>query len=252
MTAVWLAVIDLAGTTVDDHGLVDRAFRQAVTQVAGHLPDGFETQLRAGRGQPKLAILRSLFDGDRDAAEQAHHVFESLLLDGIAEGIITPLPGAAAALSNLRQLGMRICLATGFSARVRDRLLAALRWRPLADLVICADDTTRGRPYPDPVLTALMRLSIDAVSHVVVVGDTTNDLLAGSRAGAAFVIGVLSGAHRHEQLERVPHTHIVNSIRDVPTLLAQAQTAIPSRAPDRSPSQGTMAPQVEGDEPRLL
>ena len=45
------------------------------------------------------------------------------------------------------------------------------------------------------ILTAILRLEIDDVREVVVAGDTTADLVAGSRAGASIVAGVLTGAH---------------------------------------------------------
>ena len=45
------------------------------------------------------------------------------------------------------------------------------------------------------ILTAVLRLRIDDVAEVAVVGDTSSDLLAGTRSGASMVVGVLSGAH---------------------------------------------------------
>ena len=64
------------------------------------------------------------------------------------------------------------------------------------------------------ILTAVLRLRIDDVAEVAVVGDTTSDLLAGTRSGASVVVGVLSGAHA-----RAPHTHLIDSVADLPGLL---------------------------------
>jgi len=52
-----------------------------------------------------------------------------------------------------------------------------------------------------------------------VVGDTTSDLVAGARAGASLVIGVLSGAHSRAELAQAPHTHLIDSVADLPSLL---------------------------------
>ncbi|WP_461031765.1 HAD hydrolase-like protein [Streptomyces mayteni] len=52
----------------------------------------------------------------------------------------------------------------------------------------------------------------DSAAHIAVVGDTSNDLLAGTCAGAGIVAGVLTGAHRREQLRHAPHTHILDSV----------------------------------------
>jgi phosphoglycolate phosphatase-like HAD superfamily hydrolase len=69
------------------------------------------------------------------------------------------------------------------------------------------------------ILTAVLRLHIDAVAEVAVVGDTSNDLLAGTRSGASLVVGVLTGAHSRAELERAPHTHLIDSVADLPALL---------------------------------
>jgi phosphoglycolate phosphatase len=64
----------------------------------------------------------------------------------------------------------------------------------------------------------VLRLEIDDVAETAVAGDTTSDLLAGTRAGASMVVGVLTGAHSREELESVPRTHVIGSITELPSL----------------------------------
>jgi phosphoglycolate phosphatase-like HAD superfamily hydrolase len=45
------------------------------------------------------------------------------------------------------------------------------------------------------------------------------DLEAAFNAGAAWRIGVLTGAHDRATLAQAPHTHLVASVGDVPDLL---------------------------------
>jgi phosphoglycolate phosphatase-like HAD superfamily hydrolase len=68
------------------------------------------------------------------------------------------------------------------------------------------------------VLEAVLALRIDDVHAVAVAGDTVSDLVAGTRAGAAIVAGVLTGAHGRAQLESAPHTHILESVAELPAL----------------------------------
>jgi len=75
------------------------------------------------------------------------------------------------------------------------------------------------------ILTAVLRLRIDDVAEVAVVGDTSSDLVAGTRAGASMVVGVLSGAHSRSELARAPHTHLIDSVADLPDLLLDRNTA---------------------------
>ncbi len=69
------------------------------------------------------------------------------------------------------------------------------------------------------ILTAVLRLEIEAVDDVAVAGDTVSDLVSGTRAGASVVAGVLTGAHSRSHLEAAPHTHIIDSIADLPGVL---------------------------------
>jgi phosphonatase-like hydrolase len=218
-----LAVLDMAGTTVRDDGVVERSFVEALTGM-GFDPEGDELRdhleyVRDTMGQSKIVVFRSVFGGDEKRAQDANARFEEAFAAAVSRGEIEPLPGAEAALHALRERGIRICLTTGFSGPTREQLMDVLGWRDLVDLSLSPGDGVRGRPFPDLVLTAVMRLEIDAVQEAAVAGDTASDLVAGSAAGASVVAGVLTGSHGREQLAAAPHTHLLDSIAEFPAIL---------------------------------
>ena len=129
------------------------------------------------------------------------------------------MPGATGVFAELREMGVKVCLTTGFAPPTRDRIIDALRWHTLVDLVLSPADAGRGRPSPDMILTAVLRLEIEAVDQVAIAGDTVSDLIAGTRAGAGVVAGVLTGAHGRDDLAAAPHTHIIDSVADLPAVL---------------------------------
>ncbi len=219
ISPVRLAALDMAGTTVSDDGVVERAFRRALDEVggvdsAGAVGDPDEFVMRT-MGQSKIDVFTELFSGDRAKAERANLAFEAAYDDAVGRGEIGALPGATDAMAELRAAGVRVCLTTGFAPPTRDRILAALGWGSAVDLVLSPSDAGRGRPWPDMILTAVLRLQIDDVRAVAVAGDTASDLLAGWRAGAGIVAGVLTGAHDRAQLEAAPHTHILPGVSDL-------------------------------------
>lgn len=212
-----LAVLDMAGTTIDEHGAVEQAARFAVQDVTdGRLPSDFDKQFNIQRGAAKIEIFRAIVGDKR--AQPALDCFESELARLIRSGTVAPICGAEKAIAEFGDLGLKVALITGFSPPIRQLLLEQLGWGTLAHLVLSPEDVGRGRPYPDLILSAILRLQIDAVQQVVVVGDTINDMLAGTRAGAGLVAGVLTGAHNRRQLESAPHTHIVSSVAEAPAL----------------------------------
>ncbi|MBF6132689.1 phosphonatase-like hydrolase [Nocardia otitidiscaviarum] len=220
-TQIELAVLDMAGTTVADGGLVLRAFEEAAT-AAGIPAEGVDRE--AARryvldtmGQSKITVFRALL-GDEDRAQRANQAFEAAY-DRFAATAAAPVPGAAEAITALRAAGIKVALTTGFSRATQDRLLAALGWQDIADLTLCPADAGRGRPYPDLVLTALLCLGVDAVDSVAVLGDTASDIATGRAAGARIVAGTLTGAHNAEQLRAAGATHVVDSVTEFARLL---------------------------------
>ena len=212
-STIQVAVLDMAGTTVSDDGLVVEAFEAAAT--AAGLPAEGEQREQARRyvldtmGQSKIVVFRALFDSE-DLAQRANAAFESAYETLIAGGRATAIPGAAEAISRLRDAGVKVAVTTGFSGGTQGKLLAALGWQTLADLALAPGDGVRSRPYPDLVLTALMRLGADGVGNVAVLGDTTSDVESALRAGAAIAAGTLTGAHDADLLRGAGATHIVN------------------------------------------
>ncbi|QLY29800.1 phosphonatase-like hydrolase [Nocardia huaxiensis] len=216
-----LAVLDMAGTTVADGGLVLRAFEEAAT-AAGIPPEGTEREgarqyVIDTMGQSKIVVFRALL-GDEDRAQLANRAFEAAY-DEFAATAVAPIPGAAEAITALRAAGVKVALTTGFSRATQDKLLNALGWNDIADLTLSPADAGRGRPYPDMVLTALLRLGIDAVDQVAVLGDTASDIATGLAAGARIVAGTLTGAHDEQQLRAAGATHVVPSITEFAQLL---------------------------------
>lgn len=233
MNAIELVVLDMAGTTVRDDGVVEQAFQRAAEQtgVAERMPwDEALQYVRDTMGMSKLDVFTHLSGGDVDAALTATAAFEGAYSAIIAEQGVEEIPGAADAISALRASGVKVVLTTGFAPVTRDALIDALDWRGLVDLVLSPVDAGRGRPAPDLVLTALMRTRASSVHAVAVVGDTSSDVETGRRAGAGFVAGVLSGAHDRTALSAADA--VLESVAELPAALAErslVEPALPAR-----------------------
>ncbi|WP_418952781.1 phosphonatase-like hydrolase [Streptomyces formicae] len=219
-----LVVLDMAGTTVADGGLVEQAFAAAAREL-GVEPDSADhaaklEYVRATMGESKISVFRHLF-GDEALAQKANIAFEKAygtLVDG---GRIAPIPGARETIEELQEEGRTVVLTTGFARVTQDAILDALGWRDLVGLTLCpADAGGRGRPYPDMVLAAFLRTgAVDGVQDVAVAGDTAYDMLSGVRSGASVVAGVLTGAHGDAALREAGATHVLGSVAELPAIL---------------------------------
>nr|WP_242675670.1 HAD-IA family hydrolase [Streptosporangium minutum] len=203
--------------------MVERAFAEAIA-TQGIVP-GTGAYARAmvhvhrSRGCPTIEVFRGIFPDNEAQAQAANLTFERSYEGAIGRAGLAPLPGTVEALEKLRAADVKICLITGFSRITLNRVLAALSWSDKVDLALCPEDAGRGRPMPDMVLAAVLRLGIEDVRQVAVAGDSESDMLCGRRSGASVVAGVLTGVHSKERLLKGGATHILDSIADFPTLV---------------------------------
>jgi phosphoglycolate phosphatase len=229
MEPIDLCCVDLAGTTVTDDGVVDAAFVEALGSVgisdsSPAWPEALAV-ISATMGTSKIEVFRSLlFDEER--AVVANRAFEVAYADHIASGAVTPIDGAAKAIETMRAAGIYVVFNTGFGPATRDTLLAALGWEDLADLSLSPEDVGRGRPAPDLVLGSIIALGTTGVGATAVCGDTPADMECGKRAGAAIVAGVLTGSGQRSALIEAGATHIIESIADLPALVAPTPAAL--------------------------
>lgn len=214
-----LVVCDMAGTTVRDAGQVPQAFTSA---LAAHGIAVTPQAINSLRGASKRLAILNLMPECADRALLAGRVYATFVehLARVFNGTVEPVPGAREMIDTLRQRGVRVVLNTGFDRETTHLLLDALRWREgVVDAVVCGDEVTQGRPAPYMIFHCMEATGVADVRRVANVGDTVLDLQAGHNAGVALNIGVLSGAHGRDQMQAQPHTHVLNSVAELPELL---------------------------------
>jgi beta-phosphoglucomutase-like phosphatase (HAD superfamily) len=86
--------------------------------------------------------------------------------------------------------------------------------------VLCADDVARGFPWPDLILSAVLRLGTGGVRDVVAVTATEGGALSAQRAGARLIVGILSDMDDASRLRRAGATHLLSDIGELPDLVA--------------------------------
>ncbi|QYM63731.1 HAD family hydrolase [Microbacterium sp. Se5.02b] len=226
ITPLELVVLDMAGTTVRDDGVVEQAFQRAAerTGVADRMPWGEALEyVRETMGQSKIDVFTYLAAGDRAAAARATAAFEDAYAEIVAEQGVAEIPGAADAIQGLKDAGLTVVLTTGFAPVTRDVLITGLGWEGLIDLALSPVDAGRGRPAPDLVLTALLRTQTSSVAAVAIAGDTVSDIESGRRAGAGFVAGVLTGAHDRPALSAAGADAVLSDVTALAPALVQRE-----------------------------
>jgi phosphoglycolate phosphatase len=220
---VSLVCCDVVGAAAGD-SVLERAFAEAIaTQgvVAGTAAYVRSmVQFDRTRGWPPADVMRSLFPEDEIRAQAAIHAFERSFPAAVDRFGVLPLPGANEALAKLTAAGVKLCLVSSLPRPAFSLIMEHLDWWQRADLVLCADDVARGFPWPDLILTAVLRLGIADVRDVAVVTASEGGVQSARRAGSRLVIGVLSDADDAGRLRRAGATHLLADIGELPDLVA--------------------------------
>lgn len=227
---ITLAVFDMAGTTIDDHGLVYVALQRSVEETGATVSSD---DLQRWMGTDKVTAIQALMKlggitPTHDIVDQQFSRFKIILNELYSEQPPQALPGVIDALLELKKRNIKIALTTGFDVSIAGPLLRNLHWAVpdtpesltadvVVDAIVTTDDVPQGRPYPYMIHTAMERVSVDDVHSVLVAGDTAVDVLAGHNSGG-IAVGVLTGGATRETLASEPYDYLVDSVADIPDL----------------------------------
>ena len=219
---VSLVCFDLAGTIVADGSVLERAFAEAIA-TQGVVP-GTAAYARSmvvvdrSGGLPPRDVMHTLFAGDEAQAQAAYLSFERSYRTVVDRFGLTTVPGALNVLDQLSRSSLKVCLISGFSRPTSRLMLERLGISRRADLTLSLDEASHGFPRPDLVLTAVLRLGIEDVAAVAVVGAGENVITGGRRAGARTLVGI-SGDREAQRLRVAGATHLIKTVAELPALL---------------------------------
>jgi phosphonatase-like hydrolase len=222
VSGIRLVILDVGGTIVEDRGDVPQVLKSTLAHYG--IKSSAE-EIRRRRGASKREVIRYFVEkqtlppgADRDELiAKIYKEFSSNLLE--AYRTVSPIAGTENMFQQMRRDGYLLATTTGFDRAITTSIFKRLGWEEYFAASICSDDVVQGRPAPFMLFHAMEAARIESVTQVMAVGDTPLDLQAGTNAGLHAVVGVLSGASNAETLGREPHTHILQSVADLPALL---------------------------------
>jgi HAD superfamily hydrolase (TIGR01509 family) len=94
-------------------------------------------------------------------------------------------PGAQELLRELKDHGVRTALVTMSIRRMAEQIVATIPF-PAFDLLVTGDEVDEPKPHPDPYLTAVRLLGVEA-GHCVAIEDSINGLASAVAAGTIAV-----------------------------------------------------------------
>lgn len=217
-----LLIFDWDGTLADSIGQIVRVMKLAIAEL------GWEprTELEIGQliGLGLRDGMRRLYpdSGQSEISELLACFRLQWLTLGTGQAEAPLFEGVETVLHTLHQQGYRLAVATGKS---RAGLNRALVWHSnIRDLFEASrtGDETIDKPNPAMLIELLAELEVP-VMRALMIGDTEYDAQMATAIGMP-ALGVATGMHDAERMQRAGVLAVVESMRDLPAWL-QDQTS---------------------------
>lgn len=216
-----LAIFDFDGTLVDSApGIVD-VMRDVVIEY--NLGEELLHQWSLLIGVPLLRQAEILFpDKSAQFHEELANRYRAIYDTKIIE--ICPLfPGLITMLRKLSDSDVCMSIASSKRRHLIDTVLEHHNLSQYFKMVVGAQDVENHKPHPESVLRTVKDLDIK-LAETVVIGDSSFDLDMARNAGVD-AIGVTTGIHTRELLEKSQPRHIVSSLDEVTPLILNGKAS---------------------------
>lgn len=195
-------LFDLDGTLIDSIGLIVESYQHTLRTHGKR--EHTDAEILAGVGTPLVEHVAQFASG----AQEAEAMVATYLLWNRAnhDERVSAYAGVATGLADLVTAGMRLAVVTSKSkvAALRGLEVSGLSDLPF-EFIMGPEDTTRGKPHPEPILKALERMDLGS-GEALYVGDSPHDMAAARAAGVGGV-AALWGPFERAVLE--PHAPAV-------------------------------------------
>lgn len=226
-------LFDKDGTLIDVTGTWVPAYQQLLGEIfAGQDPAQIEAKFVAAGYDPASGAFKAGSILAQGTTRDIIEVWWPGLDDaGVAEKMrlldvdyrhlgvrhLKPLMPLKPILEELRQMGLRLGVATNDTAASAALHMDALDVAGLFDVILGADSVRRPKPFGDMIHAFADAAGITS-REVAMVGDNPHDMETAHDAGAGLAIGVLSGNSAADHLSPLAD-HVIATIAELPALL---------------------------------
>ncbi len=214
-------LFDLDGTLIDSIDLIFRAYRHTAERHLSVSPP--DSVWRDGLGTPLREQLRAVCD-DPEVIEAMVATYREYHFAHHQESV-KAYPAVVDVVSTLAGRGVRLGVVTSKLRSGAERGLSATGLFEFFHCIVSADEVSRAKPHPEPVLAALERLGVEA-RDAVFIGDSPHDIAAGREAGVATA-GVLWGPFAREELTLASADFLLEHPEEILALQAGLSRTVP-------------------------
>lgn len=212
-------IFDLDGLLLDTETIARNAFVEACNQVGWYKTEMEVYVQCVGRHGPEIGEILKKGYGADFPWEEIGPICQRLYHEFVDHRPADIKPGAFELLNYAKEKQIPCGIATSSRRPTTNSKLTLSKLRTFFAIVVTSDDVVKGKPHPEPYLSAASRLGVTA-DQCWALEDSENGVLSAMRAGC-MVFQVPDLVSPSEQLRGLGH-EIASSLLDVLAVLKQA------------------------------
>jgi phosphoglycolate phosphatase len=220
-----LVLFDLDGTLVDSVGDLAWCANAMLRQLNLPARDDAAVLNWVGNGLERLVkrVLTGEMEAEPDPALFARglSIYRELYARHACDHCVV-YPGVIDTLQALTDRGLKLACVTNKPEPFTSQLIAAMGLERYFELVVAGDTTARKKPDPLPLHYAADHFGYD-YADCLMVGDSSNDVLAARAAGFAAV-GVPYGYNHGEDIRNSSPDLVVDNLFELVNLFSREKT----------------------------
>lgn len=177
-------IFDCDGTLADTMPLHHRAWARVVAEAGGEFPADLFYRW-GGRPGPEIVASLNELQGLALDARRTVDAKEVFFVEMLHE--VRPIDEVVAVARRVKASGLPLAVASGGHREFVELTLEAIGLGGFFDVLVCAEDYTKGKPHPEPFLTAARKLGVPA-GDCLVFEDSPAGIEAARAAGMQCVV----------------------------------------------------------------
>lgn len=216
MKAIRNIIFDFDGTLADTATAIVATMTRTFQDLGIPVPPEADMRQTIGlKLEISLAKLGHL--NEEEAVSTTAHYKKIFMESGVDR--VTLFPEVASTLKRLKDMGIRLAIATSRNADSLDRILRNNGIEDCFETMTTNSDNLAPKPSPEMVLVLLERMGIDA-DETLVAGDTVFDIAMGNGAGCR-TCAVTWGNHDIPTLKTANPSCMIDSFRELEDMVKE-------------------------------
>ena len=191
-----LIILDFDGTLADTRGLIVKTMQQTIASLG--LESRTDDECASMIGLPLKQAFTDLIPMTDAMGDQCVDTYRRIFNENNAAYTIPTFSNVLETLRLLSQKGYTLTIASSRSHRSLMEFVVGMDLQEVLSYVLGAEDVSKAKPNPEPVLNTLEKFGCSP-DEALVVGDTWYDIEMGRRAGVR-TCGVTYGNGTREEL----------------------------------------------------